>query len=305
MSFQNIFTQKFSVQLPIVQAPFPFGLIPLSMIAKINQLGGLGLISIESTYEKEQVINILEKFTELSKDLHLCFFHHLPHKNQEFEQILQSILPFSPKTIFFAKGIPDLEIIQRLRNAEISLIAVVKNISEAVVAQKYQMDAVVLQGAEAGGVRSGFVNKLNFPDQPAFSLLQQSRSIIKIPLIYWGDIAKYSDILAMLLSGAKAIMLDRPILTCKDSELHEEQYYQLNNLCEVDSLISNSYGENPMRILKNTFKHPPHGIPFWENFFKEFKNQKPLPVSLTPSGFGDDLTEMFSQITQGLNKNFA
>ena len=158
-----------------------------------------------------------------------------------------------PRAIGFAQGLPDRETLSLIREQNIFTFAIVGNLLEAISADDYGVDALVLQGMEAGGERSYFTNDLPHVEQSAFSLLQQVRKYSDKPLVFWGDLTNGADIVAAIISGAQAVMLDRPFLACAENGLDPETRERIIHASEYDSEISRQYTLRPLRCLRHGF----------------------------------------------------
>ncbi|CJG43562.1 enoyl-ACP reductase II [Streptococcus pneumoniae] len=95
------------------------------------------------------------------------------------------------------------------------------------MALKAGADALCLQGIEAGGHRSTFLE--SSVDYPLMNLLKEVRSITKKPLIAAGGLMKGSDIKRVLQEGAYAAQLGTAFICCPESgasALHKESILQ-------------------------------------------------------------------------------
>lgn len=72
--------------------------------------------------------------------------------NEVFEGQLQAVLDEQVAVCSFTFGIPSLEVIQRLKDKNIYVIGTATTLEEAIQVEQSGMDAVVLQGGEAGGI---------------------------------------------------------------------------------------------------------------------------------------------------------
>ena len=122
--------------------------------------------------------------------------------------------------VSFTFGCPDPEVIDRLHDAGSEVWVTVTRPSEARQAADTGADALVVQGAEAGGHRA------SFRDDPAedpgggiglLSLLQLVRARVDIPLVATGGIATGAAIAGVLVAGAAAAQLGTAFLRCPEA----------------------------------------------------------------------------------------
>lgn len=276
-------SQFLDFEHPIVQAPLPYELLPASFTAQFSQLGALGMIRLPPCYSVNELKSLCQNMTG---SYAVCFTHVLPNSNDDarnnevqpilwlnilrnlikdapirhdiaprslasFEEHLQTCLEMNVPMLGFQFGLPSDEVIAELKNAERKLFAICSNLPEALAAEAAGMDFIVLHGNDAGGEFSCFSNSLMLPRFPSFSLLQQCREDIDIPLILWGDFSSSATIAAALNMGAQGVMLDRGLLCCQESALHDKARRVIQESTEMDSCISETYGKAPMRLLKN------------------------------------------------------
>jgi nitronate monooxygenase len=122
--------------------------------------------------------------------------------------------------VSFVFGCPEPEVIDRFHDAGSEVWVTVTRPEEARRAVDSGADALVVQGAEAGGHRA------SFRDDPAadviggiglLSLLQLVRVQADIPLVATGGIATGAAIAAVLAAGAAAAQLGTAFLRCPEA----------------------------------------------------------------------------------------
>jgi nitronate monooxygenase len=122
--------------------------------------------------------------------------------------------------VSFTFGCPEPEVIDRLHRAGSEVWVTVTRPGEAGHAADAGADALVVQGAEAGGHRA------SFRDDPAedlgggvglLSLLQLVRAQVDLPLVASGGIATGAAVAAVLVAGAAAAQLGTAFLRCPEA----------------------------------------------------------------------------------------
>jgi nitronate monooxygenase len=78
---------------------------------------------------------------------------------------------------------------------------------EAVIAARAGADALVVQGAEAGGHRGAFTDRPDAVDYGLLALLQLVRAQVALPLVASGGLATGRAVAAVLVAGARAAQL--------------------------------------------------------------------------------------------------
>jgi nitronate monooxygenase len=123
--------------------------------------------------------------------------------------------------VSFVFGCPEPEVIGRFHDVGSEVWVTVTRPDEARRAVDSGADALVVQGAEAGGHRA------SFRDDPAadpvdgiglLSLLQLVRAQVEVPLVATGGIVTGAAIAAVLAAGAAAAQLGTAFLRCPEAD---------------------------------------------------------------------------------------
>ena len=151
-------------------------------------------------------------------------------------------------------GCPAESEIARLHAAGSEVWVTVTSVAEARIAIAAGADALVAQGAEAGGHRGGFTDD---PEEDAtdplgtLALVQLLRSAVDEPVIATGGIATGAGIAAVLAAGAAAAQLGTAFLRCPEagtSALHRDAL-------EIDTptMLTRAFSGRRARGLRNRF----------------------------------------------------
>lgn len=331
----NALTRRLNTPYPFWQAPLPFDLVSPEFAGQISAAGALGILRIAPFDTCAALQSRIERYRAHHAQPAFCFYHTLPQQPHpmpvpawesesffarleegapelaapnSFEDLLGTAIAAEPRAIGFAHGLPEKDYIATLREQGIFTFAVCTDLAEAVTAEIFGVDALVLQGPEAGGERAGFANDLGAPLQPAMSLLQQVRRHIKLPLILWGDIADSADIVAAVLCGAQSVMLDRPWLTCVEAGLDEKQRRILRDASEFDNLTTTSYSAHPLRHFRNTLHIETDSQSrdaLWHHYFALHPHARPVCAAASPTPQTEDLHALLQHYQQGIARFLA
>jgi len=85
---------------------------------------------------EEPVVNVIEKI--------------------QFKQAIDMIIDQCVSVCCFTYGIPDYEIIQKLKEIKVTLIGTTTSVDEAIENERVGMDIIVAQGSEAGSIGALF-----------------------------------------------------------------------------------------------------------------------------------------------------
>ena len=131
--------------------------------------------------------------------------------DDEWDAKLELVARERPAIVSFTFGCPDRETISWLRKGGIAVWCTVTTAAEARTAARAGVDALVVQGAEAGGHQSSFDDK-DSPPIALLPLLQAVRRVTDLPLIAAGGIASGARVEAVLAAGASAAQIGSALM---------------------------------------------------------------------------------------------
>jgi nitronate monooxygenase len=137
--------------------------------------------------------------------------------DDDFERKLELLARDPPAVVSFTFGCPKTEAIERLHAAGAEVWVTVTDPEEALEARDAGSDALVVQGAEAGGHRGSFVDRDGRVAYGLLALLQLVRREVDTPLVASGGIATGSGIAAVLAAGAIAAQLGTAFMLCPEA----------------------------------------------------------------------------------------
>ena len=106
----------------------------------------------------------------------------------------------------FTFGCPDRPIVARLQGSGIAVWCTVTGPTEAKVAAAAGVDALVVQGAEAGGHQGSFDDTDAAPIG-LLALLQLVRDATELPLVAAGGVANGEGVAGVIAAGASAAQM--------------------------------------------------------------------------------------------------
>ena len=168
-----------------------------------------------------------------------------------FDGQIQAILDENVPICTFTFGLPECETIAKLKANGTYLIGTATTVQEALAVQAAGIDAVVIQGSEAGGHRGSFTDDIEL--FPTTKLLQDVVSKVSIPVIAAGGIMTAAHVKAMLSYGAAGVQIGTALLTateCEASDLHKTAILESR---EKDTTITKAFTGKAARGLKNKF----------------------------------------------------
>jgi nitronate monooxygenase len=114
-------------------------------------------------------------------------------------------------------GCPSADVVGDLRRIGTAVWVTVTDVEEARAAAAAGADALVLQGAEAGGHRGAFADREDRADYGILALLQLVAAEVDLPLVATGAIATGEAVAAVLVAGAAAAQVGTAFMRCPEA----------------------------------------------------------------------------------------
>jgi len=131
--------------------------------------------------------------------------------DDDWEAKLAVVLRERPAVVSFTFGCPDREVVASLQVEDVAVWCTVTTPAEAELAASTGVDALVVQGAEAGGHRSSF-DDTDAEPVPLLSLLALVRRTTDLPLVGSGGIADGAGVTAAVNAGASAAQIGSALM---------------------------------------------------------------------------------------------
>ena len=168
-----------------------------------------------------------------------------------FEEQVQAVIDEDVAICSFTFGIPSASIVQRLKEKNTYLVGTATTLEEAKLVEAAGLDAVVLQGSEAGGHRGSFTEPMILFTRN--QLLRQVVGEIDIPVISAGGIISKEDVTEALASGAQAVQIGTALLVAEECEISKMYKEEVLNSKPQQTTITRAFTGKPARGLVNDF----------------------------------------------------
>jgi nitronate monooxygenase len=172
---------------------------------------------------------------------------------RHFEEQLAVVLEERPAVFSFTFGIPPREAFEALRSADIKVMGTATTVAEAVMLESAGCDAVVAQGAEAGGHRGTFSGPFDEAMIGTMALVPLVVDAVGCLVIAAGGIMDGRGIAASLALGAGAAQLGTAFVACEESAAAPPYKRSLAEAAETDTVVTRAFTGRPMRGLRTAF----------------------------------------------------
>jgi nitronate monooxygenase len=273
----------FKTEFPIVLAPMA-GVMDADLVIAAAQGGALGslpcaMLSADKAREQVQIIR-----QRVSASVNLNFFCHkavaadpaqeavwkerlAPYYRElgldpaapvnaanraPFDAAMCAVVEeLKPEIVSFHFGLPEPVLLARVRAAGCKVIASATTVKEAIWLEEQGVDAIIAQGAEAGGHRGMFLTD-DVAEQPGtFALVPQVVDAVKVPVVAAGGIADGRGVAAAFALGAAGVQIGTAYLRCPESKVSVPGRAALAQGGDDSTVITNVMTGRPARGLVN------------------------------------------------------
>lgn len=236
---QNRITALFDIKYPLIQA----GMIWCSgwrLASAVSNAGGLGVIGSGSMYPAV----LEEHIVKCKKATNNPFAVNLPMLYPSIEEHIETIIKHKVPIVFTSAGNPKLYT-ERLKKEGIIVVHVVSSLKFALKSQEAGVDAIVVEGFEAGGHNG-------IDETTTFALIPMVAQKITVPIIAAGGIATGRGMLAALVLGADGVQIGSRFVASKESSAHANFKQKVLETGDGDTKLTLKE-ITPVRLIKNKF----------------------------------------------------
>jgi nitronate monooxygenase len=167
------------------------------------------------------------------------------------DDALDALEPFKPAVVSFHFGLPSPELLERVKSWGSKVLASATTVEEARWLEARGADAVIAQGAEAGGHRGIFLSEDLSTQVGTFALLPQVVRAVKLPVIAAGGIADAQGVAAAMALGAAAVQIGTAYLLCPEATTSAVHRAALKSEAARHTALTNVFTGRPARGIVN------------------------------------------------------
>lgn len=277
--------RRFGVPLPIVQAPMAGGITTAALVAaacEAGTLGSLGAAVLAPPRLREEIaavrartarpfavnLFVLDEPGSFARDGEAASIARLAAWRARYGLPAQAspatvceswaeqvavVIEAAPAVASFHFGIPSREVLDALARAGSRVIGSATNVAEARAWAEAGADAIVAQGAEAGGHRGTFLGGVEAGAIGTMALVPRLVDAVGVPVIAAGGIMDGRGIAAAFALGAAGVQLGTAFLACDESGAHPGWKSALAEADTRGTRLTRVFSGRPARGLVNGF----------------------------------------------------
>jgi enoyl-[acyl-carrier protein] reductase II len=238
-------TELLGIEHPIFQAAMSWASSNAPLVVAVSNAGGLGVLAA-GPMRPDDFAAVLREIQSGTKK---PFGVNIPLNNPRAPQLLDIALAHRIPVMVASQGGPK-EQMPRFRAVGTKWLHVVASVEHARKAEAAGVDALVVDGAEAGG----------HPPASQVSTMVLVRRVVKavtLPVVASGGAADGAGIAALLALGAEAVQLGTRFIATPEASVHE-RYKQAVLAAVVHDTTLVGPRNLPIRLLKNAFTEKFH-----------------------------------------------
>lgn len=225
-----------NIKYPIIQGGMAW-VADANLASAVSNAGGLGIIA-GGNAPKEIIKAEIDKCRELTdRPFGVNVMLLSPYVDDIIDLIIEEKVP----VITTGAGNP-AKYINRLKEIGTKIIPVVPSIALAQRMEKLGVDAVIVEGTEAGG---------HIGELTTMVLTPQVSDSVDIPVISAGGIGDGRGIAAAFALGADGVQVGTRFICSDECKVHENYKSMLIKSRDRDAIVTGRSTGHPVRTLKN------------------------------------------------------
>lgn len=233
---QNRLTKLLQIEYPIIQGGMAW-VADAHLAAAVSNGGGLGIIAaanVPPARLEEQVV-LVRKLTGKPYGINIMMM------SENVDEAIEIAAKYRTPVVTTGAGMPG-RVLERLKPLGTVVIPVIASVAHALRVAKHGADAVVAEGAEAGG-HIGEITTMN--------LIPQVADAVSIPVIAAGGVADGRGMIAAFALGAEGVQIGTRFICSTECTAHINYKNAVIKAGDRSTAVTGRQTGHPVRVLKN------------------------------------------------------
>jgi len=233
-------TELLGIRYPVFQAAMSWASSNAPLVIAVSNAGGMGVIAAGPMRPDD----FRRALADIRAGTDKPYGVNIPLNGARAAELLDIAYEARIPVMVASQGGPK-EQLPRFRGIGTKWLHVVASVEHAKKAEAAGVDALVVDGAEAGG---------HPPPSEVTTLVLVRRVVksVKLPVVASGGVADGAGIAALLALGADAVQLGTRFIATPEASVHDN-YKRAVLAADVDGSTLVARGRLPIRQLKNAF----------------------------------------------------
>lgn len=166
--------------------------------------------------------------------------------------MLDVVREVAPEVVSFHFGMPAADLVAALKRFGCKILSSATTVAEAKALAAAGADAIIAQGAEAGGHRGMFLTDDIATQVGTFALVPQIADAVSVPVIAAGGVTDARGIAAAFALGAAGVQIGSAYLHTPESKISKAHRAALTQ-AEAATVLTNVFTGRPARSVVNRF----------------------------------------------------
>ena len=298
MNRLNDFMIRLGMAFPIIQAPMAGGFTTVELVSEVIRGGGMG--SIGAAYLTPEIIRInaaairargagpfaINLFMETQdappSPEQIAYTRDLlrpwasaygidppepPTPPIALDRQIEAMLDVNPPAFSFTFGLAPSDLIRTCQDRSILTIGTATTLEEVMALEQSGVDAICVQGLEAGGHRGTFLKPVEESLIGLMALVSMAVQATSLPIIAAGGLMNGQAIRAVLELGACAASLGTAFMVTDEAGTAPIHQHMLTDADPRPTVLTRAFSGRTARGLTNRFHetispHQGHMVPF-------------------------------------------